>query len=219
MNCDPRFRSSQLNFQLGQKMIKQASFASPAAKPWTPWTHKVCFLAPIVLASGLLIAVLQICLERGTRDTGLLFAPKINDLSLYQRSPYLYLPTIASLVLSFARAWFGLDVRRLQPFVELSKERGARAGDSRLLHYPFNFVAFVLFTTAKRQYDHPSRICVLANPAQALASLLGIPSSRGDTLGSYPFTIKYVHDENDRKEYSDRYGNVNVLSFSARTKV
>jgi len=198
---------------------KQALFLSPAAKPWKPWTHKAYFLVPTILASGALIAVLQVYLERSIRDTGLLFGSKINDLSLDQRFPYLYLPTIVSIVLSFAWAWLDLDVRRLQPFVELSKEGGARGADSLLLHYPFDFVAFVPFTAAKRRYDHPFSMPNLANPAQTLASLLSIFSSRGDILGSYPFTIKYVRDENNRKGYPDCYGEVNVLSLLGRTEI
>ncbi|KAH0287074.1 hypothetical protein KCU62_g6191, partial [Aureobasidium sp. EXF-3399] len=131
---------------------KQALFTLTAKKSWKPWTHKAYFLVPTILASGALIAILQIYLERSNRDTGILFASRIIDLPLDQKFPYLYLPTIVSLLLSFAWAWLDLDVRRLQPFLELSKERGARGTDSLLLHYPFDFVALVLFAAAKRRH-------------------------------------------------------------------
>lgn len=130
----------------------EKALISPSNKKhWKPLTQKAYFLVPTILASGALIAVLHIYLERSNRDTGILFAPKINELPLNQRFPYLYLPTVVSLVLSFAWAWLDLDVRRLQPFIELSKEQGARGGDSLLLHYPFDFVAFVPFTAARRR--------------------------------------------------------------------
>lgn len=151
-----RSKGSQQSIELStwSEDDKQALVLSPATKSWKPLTHKAYFLVPTIVASGALIAVLQIYLERSNRDTGILFASRINDLPLDQKFPYLYLPTIVSLVLSFAWAWLDLDVRRLQPFIELSKERGARGADSLLLHYPYDFVAFVPFTAAKRRYDH-----------------------------------------------------------------
>ncbi|THW14865.1 hypothetical protein D6D24_05255 [Aureobasidium pullulans] len=131
---------------------KKALVSSTPRKPWTPLTLKAYFLIPTILASGALIVVLQIYLDRSNRDSGIIFAPNIDDLSLDRKFPYLYLPTIVSLVLSFIWTWLDLDVRRLQPFIELSKEEGARGDDSLLLHYPFDFVAFVPFTSAKRRH-------------------------------------------------------------------
>jgi hypothetical protein len=193
----PKVSEQSIELSTWSEDDKQALILSSATKPWRPLTHRTYFLIPTILASGALVAVLQIFLERSNRDTGILFASRINDLPLNQKFLYLYLPTIVSLVLSFAWAWLDLDVRRLQPFIELSKERGARGTDSLLLHYPFDFVAFVPFTAAKRRYGHISRASHLANPVQTLASLLGISGSRSDILGSNSFAIKYLRDEND----------------------
>jgi hypothetical protein len=197
---------------------KQALVLSPATKPWKPLTHKAYFLLPTILVSGALVAVLQIYLERSHRDTGILFASSINDLPLNQKFPYLYLPTIVSLVLSFAWAWLDLDVRRLQPFIELSKKRGARGADSLLLHYPFDFVAFVPFTAAKRRYDLSSPASNLAKSIQPLASLLGVPSSCGDILGTDSFAIKYLRHENDPKGCFGHHSEINILSLVARAE-
>lgn len=130
---------------------EQALISPTTKKYWKPFTQKAYFLVPTVLASGALIAVLQVYLARSNAHSGILFASRINDLPLSQKFPYLYLPTIVSLILSFAWAWLDLDVRRLQPFIELSKEQGACGDDSLLLHYPFDFVAFVPFTAARRR--------------------------------------------------------------------
>lgn len=73
---------------------KQALFTPTAKQPWKPLTHKAYFLIPIILASGALIAVLQIYPERSNRDAGILFGSVIKDLPLAQKFPYLYLPTI-----------------------------------------------------------------------------------------------------------------------------
>jgi hypothetical protein len=198
---------------------KQALILPPAPKPWKPFTHKAYFLVPTILASGALIAVLQIYLELSNRDTGILFASKINNLPLSQRFPCLYLPTMVSLVLSFAWAWLDLDVRRLEPFIELSKERGARGADSLLLHYPFDFVAFVPFTAARRRYGHPIHTHGLANVEQTLASFLSISSSRGDILGSHSFAIEYIRNENDREEHFGCHSEIDILSLVARAKI
>jgi hypothetical protein len=198
---------------------KQASVLSPATKPWKPFTHKAYFLVPTILASGALIVVLQIYLERSNRDTGILFASKINNLPLSQKFPYLYLPTIISLVLSFVWAWLDLDVRRLQPWIELSKERGARGADSLLLHYPFDFVAFVPFTAAKRKYGRSFHKHDLAKLEQALASVLSIFGSGDDILGPHTFAIKYIRDEIDRQKHVGCHSEINLLSLVARTKI
>jgi hypothetical protein len=159
----PKVSEQSIEASIWLKGDKQALVLLPATKPWKPFTHKAYFLVPTILASGALIAVLQIYLERSNRDTGILFATKINDHPLNQKFPYLYLPTIVSLLPSLAWAWLDLDIRRLQPFIELFKERGARGADSLLLHYPFDFVAFVPITAARRRHDHPIHTYGLAN--------------------------------------------------------
>jgi hypothetical protein len=79
--------------------------------------------------------------------------PKIDDLPLRQTFCYLYLPTIVSLILSFVWTWIDLDIKRLEPFVQLSHPDGALGRDSVLLHYPFDFVAFVPFAAIRRRYN------------------------------------------------------------------
>ncbi|KAI4853290.1 hypothetical protein E4T44_00934 [Aureobasidium sp. EXF-8845] len=131
---------------------RQASCTSPSRRPWEPLTQKAHFLISTILASGALIAVLKIYLDRSDRDSGILFAPKIDDLPLQQTFCYLYLPTIVSLVLSFIWTWIDLDIKRLAPFVQLSRPDGALGRDSVLLHYPFDFVAFVPFAAIRRRH-------------------------------------------------------------------
>lgn len=130
----------------------QALISPTTKKHWTPLTQKAYFLVPTILASGALIAILQVYLERSNRDTGILFAPKINELPLSQTFSYLYLPTIIALLLSFVWTWIDLDIKRLEPFVQLSRPQGALGKDSVLLHYPFDFVAFVPFVAVRNRY-------------------------------------------------------------------
>jgi hypothetical protein len=132
---------------------KQTLFSSTTRRHWKPLTQKAYFLLPTILASGALIAVLKVYLDRSDRDSGILSAPKISDLPLRQTFCYLYLPTIISLILSFIWTWIDLDIKRLEPFVQLSRSGGALGRDSVLLHYPFDFVAFVPFAAVRRRYN------------------------------------------------------------------
>ena len=52
-----------------------------------------------------------------------------------------------------------LDVKRLEPYFQLSKPGGASASDSILLHYPFDFLALVSITAAKRKIGIPASRC------------------------------------------------------------
>jgi hypothetical protein len=140
----------------------EASFESKdslSRKPfraWKPHTQRAPFLLVVVLASGGVIALLHIFLLRSNRDNGIIFAPDVTELPAGQAFCYLYLPTMISLLLSFMWTWIDLDVKRLQPFWQLSRKGGARGKDSILLHYPFDFVAFVPFKAMKKGYVPPS---------------------------------------------------------------
>lgn len=131
---------------------KQSFISSTTRNRWKPLTQQAWFLVPTIIASGALIATLQVYLERSNRDAGILFASRIDSLPLAQTFSYLYMPTIVSLVLGFIWTWIDLDVKRLQPYVQLSKVHGALGKDSILLQYPFEFVAFVPFAAAGRKY-------------------------------------------------------------------
>ncbi|THV67308.1 hypothetical protein D6C81_06928 [Aureobasidium pullulans] len=131
---------------------KKALVSPKSNKSWKPLTQKAFFLVPTILASGALIAVLQVYLTRSEQDAGILFASKISALPLNQTFSYLYLPTIISLVLSFVWTWIDLDIKRLQPYVQLSRDGGALGNDSILMHYPFDFVASVPFTAVRRRH-------------------------------------------------------------------
>lgn len=123
-------------------------------QPWKPHTQQAYFLVAVILASIGIIALLQVFLLRSNRYNGVIFAPNVNKLPAGQTFCYLYLPTVISLLISFTWTWIDLDVKRLQPFWQLSRQGGARGKDSVLLHYPFDFVASVPFKAAKRRCGH-----------------------------------------------------------------
>jgi hypothetical protein len=92
-----------------------------------------------------LMVVLEYLLFVSRRDSGLVFAPVINDLPLHRTFLYLYFPTILAVVFSIYWAWIDLETKRMEPYYQLSKKDGALGKDSLLLQYPFSFVPLVPF--------------------------------------------------------------------------
>jgi hypothetical protein len=111
---------------------------------WRPLTIKSPFLLFIIAFSAALIIAIELLVRQNQRDGGLVFSADINALSLSQIFPYLHLPTIIAVIYAILWSWIDLDLRRLEPFFQLSKsEAGAKGYQSLLLHYPVDFLAWV----------------------------------------------------------------------------
>ena len=63
---------------------------------------------------------------------------------------YRYLPQMIVVALGVGWAAVDLDVKRLEPYFQLSKPEGATASNSIFLHYPFDFIAFVPINAARK---------------------------------------------------------------------
>ncbi|KAL8949296.1 MAG: hypothetical protein Q9222_004582 [Ikaeria aurantiellina] len=96
------------------------------------------------------IAILEYLSQRSRRDGGIAFAK--DQFSSWIRFAYLYLPTVAAVLYSILWSWVDLDVKRLEPYFQLSKPDGATAADSLLLHYPFDFVAYAPFKALRKRH-------------------------------------------------------------------
>lgn len=111
------------------------------------------FLALTILSSLAIIVVLQWLLYQSQSNGGIIFATDVNELPLSQSFGFLYAPTIIAVCYSFTWSWIDLDVKRLEPYHELSNPQGAVAEKSLLLHYPFDFIASVPLKAVKNRYD------------------------------------------------------------------
>ncbi|KJX99536.1 hypothetical protein TI39_contig354g00082 [Zymoseptoria brevis] len=120
------------------------------AKPWRPVTLRWPYLSVLILITVGLIATIQWLLYVSNRDQGIIFAKDINDLPLRRSFSYMYLPTIISVVYSFLWTWVDLDIKRLEPWFQLSKDGGASGANSVLLSYPSEFLVTLPFTAFKR---------------------------------------------------------------------
>ena len=96
-----------------------------------------------------------------------------SGFSVVQIFCYRYLPQLVTVLYGIGWAAVDLDVKRLEPYFQLSKPGGASASDSILLHYPFDFLALVPITAAKRK---------LVIPASRLSNLLTIITDTGAFL-------------------------------------
>ncbi|GIZ47520.1 hypothetical protein CKM354_001060900 [Cercospora kikuchii] len=117
---------------------------------WTPPTFKIWYLGTLLILTCVLIAAVAWLHVQSARDQGIIFAKDVNELPLSRSFSYLYLPTIISVIYSFLWTWLDLDIKRLEPYFQLSKGE-AKAGDSILLSYPLEFLATVPFLAFKRR--------------------------------------------------------------------
>ena len=119
-------------------------------KPWKPLTLR----APTMIASLLVTVALIVLIEYINKITieekALFFADEAEDFPVGLVFCYRYLPQIIVVALGAGWAAVDLDVKRLEPFFQLSKPEGATASNSIFLHYPFDFIAFVPINAARK---------------------------------------------------------------------
>ena len=96
-----------------------------------------------------LIIVLEILSGKSQRDGGIAFAK--GSFSSATTFGYLYLPTVVTVSYSMFWSWVDLDVKRLEPYFQMSKVNGVTAGNALFLHYPFDFVAWGPFRAFRRR--------------------------------------------------------------------
>lgn len=125
---------------------------SKRSKPWRPATLRAPYLASLILVTAGLIFVIQWLLATSQREQGIIFAADINNLPLRRSFCYLYLPTIISVIYSFLWTWVDLDVKRLEPYFQLSRAGGATGDESVLLNYPLEFLVTVPLNAFKRRH-------------------------------------------------------------------
>jgi hypothetical protein len=97
----------------------------------------------VIGISILIIATIQVLLQRSQQQGALVYADNVNELPLTRSFPYLYLPTIIAVGYTFLWTWVDLDIKRLAPFDQLSSTTAIAADTSLLLQYPSDFVVAV----------------------------------------------------------------------------
>lgn len=131
--------------------LRSSEESNPPTPKWKPNAFRLLPLLAAILASWALIIVLQLTLVKSQREGGIIIANTIDDITFGQSFLYRYLPTIVALIFSIFWGWIDLQVKRLEPYHQLSKRDGALGKDSLLLSYPFDFLPFVPFSAFRRK--------------------------------------------------------------------
>ncbi|KAL5090340.1 hypothetical protein Trisim1_004532 [Trichoderma cf. simile WF8] len=132
---------------------KKVNDSSPACRHgWKPNTMKAPILILFALSSIIILTIVEILAQRSQKAGGLSLVDDADEIPSAINITYLYLPTIIAVIYSLVWNWIDLDVKRMQPWMELSKENGATGQRSIFLDYPVDFVAFVPFKAAKQKH-------------------------------------------------------------------
>ena len=119
-------------------------------KPWRPLTLRAPAIMASLLTTVALVALIEYINKISIQQKGLFFAGRAEDFPVGVVFCYRYLPQIVVVVLGVGWAAVDLDVKRLEPYFQLSKPGGATASSSVFLHYPFEFIAFVPINAARK---------------------------------------------------------------------
>ncbi|KAL9006623.1 MAG: hypothetical protein Q9188_000660 [Gyalolechia gomerana] len=117
---------------------------------WKPATLRRPLLLSIVALTISFIAILEYLSQKSHVDGGIAFARL--QFSSAITFGYVYLPTVLAVIYSTVWSWIDLDAKRLEPWFQLSKPDGAKARDSLLLHYPFDFLAVAPLKALRKKH-------------------------------------------------------------------
>ncbi|KAL0943769.1 uncharacterized protein CTRU02_201656 [Colletotrichum truncatum] len=131
---------------------KQCSLQKAHKHGWKPLTISAPVLFSFAFISFVIAAIIEVLAQQSNKNGGLALSPTATDIPGYAKFGYLFLPTIVAVVYSLLWSWIDLDVKRIQPWLEMSRPGGATAMRSVFLDYPYDFVAFVPMRAAKRRH-------------------------------------------------------------------
>lgn len=87
---------------------------------------------------------MELLCQKSEQDNGVYFWQDESGLqSTYAAILFNYLPTTIMVVYGLLWATIDLNVKRLEPFFQLSRPSAVDARDSLLLEYPFEYLALV----------------------------------------------------------------------------
>ncbi|CAG2008151.1 unnamed protein product [Fusarium graminearum] len=125
---------------------------STKTKGWKPLSLSTPILLAVIALTILLAVAVETLAQRSASQGGLALSPSLKEMPQYAKFGYLYVPTIIAVLYSMIWSWIDLDVKRMQPWFEMSKRNGATAENSLFLDYQYDFVALVPFKAAKQKH-------------------------------------------------------------------
>lgn len=141
-------KSSECIFQHQLPRLEQVPIDGEGWKPLSMGAGSLLSFAAISLV---LAGVIEYLAQSSRKNGGLAFSESPDEYSSLTNFSYLFLPTILAVIYSMAWSFIDLDVKRLQPWLELSRPEGTTAENSLFLDYPFEFIVFVPFKAARQK--------------------------------------------------------------------
>ena len=114
-------------------------------------TLRIPVLASFALSSLLIAAAVELLAQISQRRGGFALSDSPKNLKEPRIFVLTLIPTIVSVVYSLCWSWIDLDVKRFQPWVELSKDDGTTAEKSLFLEYKYDLIPLAAFKSAKRR--------------------------------------------------------------------
>ncbi|KAL3594684.1 hypothetical protein FPOAC2_09001 [Fusarium poae] len=146
----PRQKTKTRTVTDAKKVSAEEEYAR--TKGWKPLSLSTPILLAVIALTILLAIAVETLAQRSASQGGLALSPSLEDIPEYAKFGYLYVPTIIAVLYSMIWSWIDLDVKRMQPWFEMSKRDGATAENSLFLDYQYDFVALVPFKAAKQKH-------------------------------------------------------------------
>lgn len=105
----------------------------------------------LTILTLLIAGAVEVLAQFSQVNGGLALSRTQDEIPQYAMISYLYVPNIVAVLYSLIWSWVDLDVKRMQPWFELSKPEGATADNSIFLDYPYDFIATVPIKAARRK--------------------------------------------------------------------
>ncbi|KAM0264279.1 hypothetical protein ACHAQJ_000768 [Trichoderma viride] len=138
---------SRLRPRGGQSRKKDGS-----QQGWKPLFMKAPILMLLTVLTLLIAGAIEALAQLSHSKGGLALSRTQDEIPQYAMISYLYVPNIVAVLYSLIWSWVDLDVKRMQPWFELSTSEGATAENSMFLDYPYDFIATVPIKAAKRRH-------------------------------------------------------------------
>ncbi|UKZ72587.1 hypothetical protein TrVFT333_000219 [Trichoderma virens FT-333] len=119
---------------------------------WKPLSMTAPILVLLTILTLLIAGAIEVLAQLSNSRGGLALSRTQDDIPQYAMISYLYAPNIIAVLYSLVWSWVDLDVKRMQPWFELSKPEGATAENSMFLDYPYDFIATVPVKAARRRH-------------------------------------------------------------------
>ncbi|PHH93074.1 hypothetical protein CDD83_1359 [Cordyceps sp. RAO-2017] len=130
----------------------KAGAEAPDRAGWKPYSLRGSVLGSLAALSVLIALGLEMVARRSQAMGALAGAPSADEVSALAVFASRYVPSGVAMLVGSLWSWVDVDVKRMQPWFELSGEGGARGRDSLFLDYPDQFLPLVPYRSARRRH-------------------------------------------------------------------